>query len=200
MAPPPATPTPHRFLVPRRSQPRSETPSAAFQPSSQQFQATPRFSLHSTPRKGPPSSVTPFRNRGTGPGIAIDTSPPPPPGKDPVVDYDNASDHADYDTLDDEYQRTHGDHGRDLIIDEDEDGYGEEAAQQSSPPALDSDREGADMSDGERRVKRRRISISFPEVDVKESQSLGHREPQFRTYDFGIWGRIGQRGYPRRRS
>ncbi|KAI1104779.1 hypothetical protein F4804DRAFT_306320 [Jackrogersella minutella] len=49
MAPPPATPTPHRFLVPKRSQPRTETPKA-FQSGGQQFQATPRFSLHSTPR------------------------------------------------------------------------------------------------------------------------------------------------------
>ncbi|KAI1331783.1 hypothetical protein F5Y16DRAFT_359243 [Xylariaceae sp. FL0255] len=71
--PPPATPTPHRFLVPKLSQPRvaAETqtprPMNAFQQptvgsgagagSGQQFQATPRFSLHtSTPRTGGPSS------------------------------------------------------------------------------------------------------------------------------------------------
>ncbi|KAI1380709.1 hypothetical protein F4677DRAFT_404361 [Hypoxylon crocopeplum] len=52
--PPPATPTPHRFLVPKRSQQsRQETPKA-FHSGGQQFQTTPRFSLHSTPR-GPPS-------------------------------------------------------------------------------------------------------------------------------------------------
>ncbi|KAI0853241.1 hypothetical protein F5Y00DRAFT_135461 [Daldinia vernicosa] len=51
MAPPPATPTPtpHRFLVPKRSQPRNETPKA-YQSGGQQFHATPRFSLYSTPR------------------------------------------------------------------------------------------------------------------------------------------------------
>ncbi|KAI4862069.1 hypothetical protein F4820DRAFT_431744 [Hypoxylon rubiginosum] len=51
MAPPPATPTPHRFLVPKRSQPRQETPKA-FQAGGQQFQATPRFSLHSSTPRG----------------------------------------------------------------------------------------------------------------------------------------------------
>ncbi|KAI1140553.1 hypothetical protein F5Y05DRAFT_321828 [Hypoxylon sp. FL0543] len=59
MAPPPATPTPHRFLVPKRSQPKNETPKA-FQSGGQQFHATPRFSLHSTPR-GP---------SGGGPGLS----------------------------------------------------------------------------------------------------------------------------------
>ncbi|KAI2625728.1 hypothetical protein GGR54DRAFT_511811 [Hypoxylon sp. NC1633] len=56
--PPPATPTPRRFLVPKRSQPRQETPKA-FQTGGQQFQATPRFSLHSssaTPR-GPAAAA-----------------------------------------------------------------------------------------------------------------------------------------------
>ncbi|KAI0108377.1 hypothetical protein F4814DRAFT_427756 [Daldinia grandis] len=47
--PPPATPTPHRFLVPKRSQPRNETPKP-YQSGGQQFHATPRFSLYSTPR------------------------------------------------------------------------------------------------------------------------------------------------------
>ncbi|ORY57255.1 uncharacterized protein BCR38DRAFT_110185 [Pseudomassariella vexata] len=57
----PSTPTPHRFLVPKRSaRPRSETPKP-LQAGSQQFQATPRFSLHSTPRATGPvqSSSTP---------------------------------------------------------------------------------------------------------------------------------------------
>ncbi|RYO73991.1 hypothetical protein DL766_008399 [Monosporascus sp. MC13-8B] len=70
MAPPPATPTPHRFLVPKRSaatqhqQPigRTESPrppplrsGETQQQQKQQFQATPRFSLHSTPRASVPS-------------------------------------------------------------------------------------------------------------------------------------------------
>ncbi|KAI8960999.1 hypothetical protein F5Y11DRAFT_348990 [Daldinia sp. FL1419] len=63
MAPPPATPTPHRFLVPKRSQPRNETPKA-HQGSGHQFHATPKFSHHLTPRgtgegssHHPPSSI-----------------------------------------------------------------------------------------------------------------------------------------------
>ncbi|KAL7623231.1 hypothetical protein AAE478_006912 [Parahypoxylon ruwenzoriense] len=50
--PPPATPTPHRFLVPRRSQQSGQDTPRAFQGGggAARFQATPRFSLHSTPR------------------------------------------------------------------------------------------------------------------------------------------------------
>ncbi|XDG04329.1 hypothetical protein ABKA04_003944 [Annulohypoxylon sp. FPYF3050] len=61
------TPTPHRFLVPKRSQPKTETPKA-FQSGGQQFQSTPRFSLHSTPR-GPPGG-------GGGPSSSIPTPAP----------------------------------------------------------------------------------------------------------------------------
>ncbi|KAI5861236.1 hypothetical protein GGS23DRAFT_159006 [Durotheca rogersii] len=85
MAPPPATPTPHRFLVPRRSQqqqppPRShQSTPATFRGSGggggagQQFQATPRFSLHSTPRGpeaggGAPSSSS---------NVTVGTTPAP---------------------------------------------------------------------------------------------------------------------------
>ncbi|KAI0009904.1 hypothetical protein F4779DRAFT_617075 [Xylariaceae sp. FL0662B] len=83
MAPPPATPTPHRFLVPKRSQSRAETPKA-FQGGGQQFQATPRFSVHSTPRaSGSHPSSTPapagafHRPRDTDPiNDIIDSSPP----------------------------------------------------------------------------------------------------------------------------
>ncbi|CAJ2502511.1 Uu.00g099050.m01.CDS01 [Anthostomella pinea] len=85
--PPPATPTPHRFLVPKRSQQSRNSTPKAFQTSShgQQFQATPRFSLHSTPRAGPPSSSTPgpvFRQRNSSSKTAVsvhdivDSSPP----------------------------------------------------------------------------------------------------------------------------
>ncbi|KAI1502580.1 hypothetical protein F5X99DRAFT_378474 [Biscogniauxia marginata] len=93
MAPPPATPTPHRFLVPRRSQQvqakNDETPKAfQFQASGlqqSQFQATPKFSLHSTPRPlGPGVSSTPAapatisRQRNNDPiNDIIDSSPPP---------------------------------------------------------------------------------------------------------------------------
>lgn len=69
MAPLPATPTPHRFLVPKRSQPKTETPKA-FQSGGQQFQSTPRFSLHSTPR-GPPGG-----GAGAGPSSSIPTPAP----------------------------------------------------------------------------------------------------------------------------
>ncbi|KAI5927368.1 hypothetical protein F4810DRAFT_650628, partial [Camillea tinctor] len=90
--PPPATPTPHRFLVPRRSQQvkNDETPKAfQFQTSSglqqSQFQATPRFSLHSTPRapgsgvssSTPAPSATVSRQRNADPINDIDSSPPP---------------------------------------------------------------------------------------------------------------------------
>ncbi|KAI1389933.1 uncharacterized protein F4822DRAFT_400286, partial [Hypoxylon trugodes] len=95
MAPPPATPTPHRFLVPKRSQPRNETPKA-FQSGAQQFQATPRFSHHSTPRgtagtassHHPPSSfVTPAPTRtGAGPFYR-----PTPRNTDPIHDIVDSS-------------------------------------------------------------------------------------------------------------
>ncbi|KAI0143854.1 hypothetical protein F4776DRAFT_442513 [Hypoxylon sp. NC0597] len=68
---PPATPTPHRFLVPKRSQPKNETPNA-FQSGGQQFHATPRFSLHSTPR-GPPGGVVGLSQR---PSSSIATPAP----------------------------------------------------------------------------------------------------------------------------
>ncbi|KAI1425694.1 hypothetical protein F5Y12DRAFT_784473 [Xylaria sp. FL1777] len=162
--PPPATPTPHRFLVPRRSQPRGETPKPAFQPSSQQFQATPRFSLHSTPRnRPPPPSLTPFRHRGTGRDVVIDSSPPPLRGAD-GVDYDNY--HNDrHGGGDDGYERGRVVYEQDSVVDEDE------AVQESSPIAVESDSNGHD-GNGERRAKRRRISISPPGGGIEESSSL----------------------------
>ncbi|KAI0601557.1 hypothetical protein F4775DRAFT_540421 [Biscogniauxia sp. FL1348] len=88
--PPPATPTPHRFLVPRRSQQakHDETPKAFQSQTSglpqSQFQATPKFSLHSTPRapgsgvsSTPAPSATISRQRNADPINDIDSSPPP---------------------------------------------------------------------------------------------------------------------------
>ncbi|KAI0514551.1 hypothetical protein F5B22DRAFT_610888 [Xylaria bambusicola] len=164
MAPPPATPTPHRFLVPKRSQSRSETPHVAFQPSSQQFQATPRFSLHSTPHKGPSSSITPFRHRGTGHDVVIDSSPPPVPRQD-HVSYDEADDDGDYVGLDDEYQRNRTGFQQDTIIDEDD------VVHQSSPLERGSDCEAYDMNE-ERDAKRRRISISSPDIGIQEPSTF----------------------------
>ena len=98
----------------------------------------------------------------------IDSSPPPLPVQDPIS-YDDASGHNDDDRLNDENQRGHGGHERDFIIDEDED---DGAVQQSSPLAMESDRKEDDVNDDEERhAKRRRISISSPEVEVKESPS-----------------------------
>ncbi|KAI0912115.1 hypothetical protein F4823DRAFT_583298 [Ustulina deusta] len=165
------TPTPHRFLVPKRSQPRGETPKPAFQPSSQQFQATPRFSLHSTPLKAPSSSLTPFRPRGTGRDVVIDSSPPPLPGAD-RLDYADDDGDGDDDGDDDgrvrgdeRYERSRIGYEQDSVIDEDE------VVQASSPIRMGSDDEDHDR-DEERRAKRRRISISPPDVGIEESSSL----------------------------
>ncbi|KAF2973361.1 hypothetical protein GQX73_g217 [Xylaria multiplex] len=165
MAPPPATPTPHRFLVPKRSQPRNETPKPAFQPSSQQFHATPRFSLHSTPRNAPSSSSTPFRHRGAGRDVVIDSSPPPLPGVDDVVDDDD--DAHDSAGIDEGYGRSRVGYEQDLVIDEDD------AVQESSPiRSMEEadEEEDRDRNEG-RRAKRRRISISPLGVDIEAPSS-----------------------------
>lgn len=84
--PPPQTPTPHRFLVPRRSQQtRVETPRSLpplqqqnqQQQQQQQFQATPRFSLRSTPRaSGSPAPLAPSSSVAAAtPGTAIAVQP-----------------------------------------------------------------------------------------------------------------------------
>ncbi|KAI1463883.1 uncharacterized protein F4812DRAFT_444828 [Daldinia caldariorum] len=97
MAPPPATPTPRRFLVPRRSQPRNETPQAYQSGGGHQFQATPRFSLYSTPRgpgvRGensslrPPSSIaTPAPASASGKTGAGTYYRPTPRTTDPIND------------------------------------------------------------------------------------------------------------------
>ncbi|KAI1738974.1 hypothetical protein F4680DRAFT_466790 [Xylaria scruposa] len=152
MAPPPATPTPHRFLVPKRSQPHNETPS------SQQFRATPRFTLHSTPRAGPSSSLTPFRHRATGRDVLIDSSPPPLPS----VDY------VDNNIVNpgERYEQGYVEYDQDSVIDEDD------VVQTSSPMrGVESDSEDGDM-DEEKRIKRRRVSLSPPDIKIEESYSL----------------------------
>ncbi|KAI0540661.1 hypothetical protein GGR58DRAFT_460452 [Xylaria digitata] len=167
MAPPPATPTPHRFLVPKRSQPRSETPKPAFQPSSQQFHATPRFSLHSTPRNAPSSSSAPFRHRGAGRDVVIDSSPPPLPGVDDVVDDGDDDDAHDSVSMGEGYGRSRIGYEQDLVIDEDD------AAQESSPirsAEEDDDEEDRDRNE-ERRAKRRRISVSPLGAEIEASSS-----------------------------
>ncbi|KAI0974004.1 hypothetical protein F4678DRAFT_424257 [Xylaria arbuscula] len=170
--PPPATPTPHRFLVPRRSQPHGgETPkpkpAAAFQPSSQQFHATPRFSLHSTPRNAPSSaSRTPFRHRPAEPDDVIDSSPPPLPGTTRRVSYgDYDEDHEDHE--DDDENQVNDDEGFDHDFASDRD----DVVQESSPIRVESDDEDHDMSE-KKRVKRRRLSISPPAVGIEESSPL----------------------------
>ncbi|KAK8877394.1 Sterol 3-beta-glucosyltransferase UGT80A2 [Apiospora arundinis] len=56
--PPPSTPTPHRFLVPKRTGTQQSGTPKPLTSGSQQFHATPRFSLHSTPRGNVTSSST----------------------------------------------------------------------------------------------------------------------------------------------
>ncbi|KAI0811944.1 hypothetical protein GGR55DRAFT_677546 [Xylaria sp. FL0064] len=172
MPPPPATPTPHRFLVPKRSQPRGETPKPVFQPSSQQFHATPRFSLHSTPLKGPPSSssLTPFRHRGTGRDVVIDSSPPSSPGVSRVNDDDDddnaATDDDDHAGRDQRYERGRIGYDQDSVVD------GDELVQDSSPIRVGSDGEDHGRNE-ERSVKRRRISVSPPGgVEIEETSPL----------------------------
>ncbi|KAI1814195.1 hypothetical protein GGS20DRAFT_431832 [Poronia punctata] len=161
MAPPPATPKPHRFLVPKRSQPRTETPKPVFKPGSQQFQVTPRFSLHSTPRAGPSSSsLTPFRHRGTGLDDAIDSSPPPSQESTGLYQvHDDDGDRVGY--------------RPDSVTDEDE------VVRESSPlREIESDDEDDDTT-MERTTKRRRLSLSslgsepveYPYIPVDECES-----------------------------
>ncbi|KAI1751757.1 hypothetical protein F4782DRAFT_504169 [Xylaria castorea] len=162
MAPPPATPTPHRFLVPKRSQPHSETPSG------QQFHATPRFALHSTPRTGPSSSLTPFRHRATGRDVLIESSPPPLSRVGNVDD----NEHGDHDhvNLGERYEQDYVEYDQDSVIDEDD------VVQTSSPMrGVESDSEDGDR-DEEKRVKRRRISSSPPGIKLEESYSLPEGE------------------------
>ncbi|KAI0858099.1 hypothetical protein F4860DRAFT_487198 [Xylaria cubensis] len=162
MAPPPATPTPHRFLVPKRSQPHSETPS------SQQFHATPRFTLHSTQRTGPSSSLTPFRHRATGRDVLIESSPPPLPSVDHVDDNEHGK--HDYVNPGERYEQGYVKYDLDSLIDEDN------VVQASSPiRGVESDSEDGN-GDEEKRVKRRRISSSPPSIKIEDSYSLPEGE------------------------
>ncbi|KAI0148790.1 hypothetical protein GGR57DRAFT_229682 [Xylariaceae sp. FL1272] len=174
MAPPPATPAPHRFLVPKRSQPRTETPKPkanTFQPggSGQQFQATPRFSLHSTPRA--PSSSTPgpsaFRSRAVEHVEIFDSSPP-----DDWHDHDIGR----FNEGDDERYR-----GFELPVPRAKDeALGDDVVEESSPI------EGHESEEWqEREVKRRRISLSsfaseLPQFDdntiLEETDAVMHDE------------------------
>ncbi|KAI1177190.1 hypothetical protein F4777DRAFT_577245 [Nemania sp. FL0916] len=159
MAPPPATPTPHRFLASsKRAQPRSsnnETPRPGLPANQQQqFRATPRFSLPSTPRPGPSSSsFTPFRHRGAAAGrdVLIDSSPPPPSSEPGAEDCDDDR----------------------ISVDEDEDGV----IHESSPIwGVESDGDDGETTSGERRAKRRRISSSPPGLRIDEPSSLGEAD------------------------
>ncbi|RYP72538.1 hypothetical protein DL771_004178 [Monosporascus sp. 5C6A] len=163
MAPPPATPTPRRFLVPKRSaatqqQPSSRTESPRPPPlqssgtqrqhQKQQFQATPRFSLHSTPAP-PPGTFRRRQQRGAAVAQAtivnddvIDSSPP-------FRDDDAASSEVD------------------LI-------------QESSPPFPELKVESDDGDDEDlpvRSPKRRRLSI-ISDVDVEESSQVSVKDEE----------------------
>ncbi|KAI1641307.1 hypothetical protein F4809DRAFT_654793 [Biscogniauxia mediterranea] len=162
--PPPATPTPHRFLVPRRSQQakQDETPKAfQFQTSGlpqSQFQATPRFSLHSTPKapgsgvsSTPAPSATISRQRNADPINDIDSSPPPQA---------RASAHSDT-----QYQRQRSYEpieidGPDLILE--------------SSPVRAADR-GSDSDDSleTRLPKRRRLSVSSFGPATEDEEGIG---------------------------
>ncbi|KAI1408434.1 hypothetical protein F5Y13DRAFT_109230 [Hypoxylon sp. FL1857] len=183
MAPPPATPTPHRFLVPKRSQPRNETPKT-YQSGGQQFHATPRFSLYSTPR-GPPGGGGPSQQRpsssiatpastrtatGTGPGAFYR---PTQRNTDPINDIAESSP-----PFAEQQPGGDGNNQHDPIeafdIDTDVD-----AVPESSPARgdLSNHSESSDGEDGlrHRSPKRRRISISS-DFDVDDHQSLGHED------------------------
>ncbi|KAI0833107.1 hypothetical protein F5Y06DRAFT_182298 [Hypoxylon sp. FL0890] len=179
MAPPPATPTPHRFLVPKRSQPKNETPKA-FQSGGQQFHATPRFSLHSTPRGppggggGPPqrpsSSIATPAPAGTGAGAFYR---PTQRNTDPINDIiDSSPPFVE--------QRPGGGVNNQLDpIDSFDVDTDVDAIPESSPVREDSGKHG-ESSEGEedlshRSPKRRRISISSDfGVDDHKSSQLVH--------------------------
>lgn len=166
--------------MPKRSQPRSETPKPAFQSSGQQFHATPRFSLHSTPRPGtatgtstgtgtgPSSSLTPFRHRGTGRDLLIDSSPPPLPTAGYFNEYDDGNYANDDAIVNEEYSGSRmNDEQEDSAVDE-----GGLVQEESSPSqGAGSDGEGQNRSGG-RRAKRRRISVSPFSVGIEDPSPL----------------------------
>ncbi|KAI0383260.1 hypothetical protein F5Y04DRAFT_250950 [Hypomontagnella monticulosa] len=190
MAPPPATPTPHRFLVPKRSQSRNETPKA-FQSGSQQFQATPRFSVHSTPR-GPPGAAPSHRPSssttavtpgpvGTGAGAF---NRPTPRTTDPINDIvDSSPSFSEHDFANTTTDGTGNRHDPIEVFDVDSD---IDAVPESSPAqrGYSSDRDIKSESGAEeeeprsprsRSPKRRRISISSTfSIDAHPQYSMQH--------------------------
>ncbi|OTA87400.1 hypothetical protein M434DRAFT_35356 [Hypoxylon sp. CO27-5] len=179
MAPPPATPTPHRFLVPKRSQPKNETPKT-FQGSGQQFHATPRFSLHSTPRElpgggaglsqRPPSSIsTPAPSRtATGSGAGAFYRPTPR-NTDPINDIISSSP-----PFAEQRPSDVASNQRDPIeafdVDTDVDAVPESSPVRGDPNSYGESSEDEEDS-GRRSPKRRRISISS-DFDIDDHQSL----------------------------
>ncbi|RYP08490.1 hypothetical protein DL764_001878 [Monosporascus ibericus] len=170
MAPPPATPTPRRFLVPKRSaataqqqQPSSRTESPRPPPlqsgrtqQQQQFQATPRFSLHSTPGASLPSST-----------------PAPPPGTFRRQQQRGAAvaqvTIVDDDVIDSSPPFREGD-------DDDPSEVG--LIQESSPPLPELKVESDDGDDEDlpvRSPKRRRLSI-MSDVGIEESSQVSVKE------------------------
>ncbi|KAI1081068.1 hypothetical protein F5B20DRAFT_70881 [Whalleya microplaca] len=161
MAPPPATPTPHRFLVPKRSQPRNETPKG-FQSGGQQFHTTPRFSLHSTPRaSGSHASSTPVqtgafnRPRNTDPiNDIIDSSPPFAEQPD-----DDQHEFIEQDVVPESSQAQESDYGN--------------------------DQSDSEETPGPRASKRRRISVSS-ELSIDEAPHPGNIEGRIHDEDGDI--------------
>lgn len=151
--------------MPKRSQPRSETPKPAFQVSGQQFQATPRFSLQSTPRlapgSGPSSSLTPFRHRDAELDIVVDSSPPPAPSADGVDDGHHIKSGRGYEQI-----AIHDDDDDASMMDDD-DGV----VRESSPIREESIGRDHPVNEG-RRVKRRRISISPPDFEFERPSPI----------------------------
>ncbi|RYP76070.1 hypothetical protein DL770_007288 [Monosporascus sp. CRB-9-2] len=171
MAPPPATPTPRRFLVPKRSaatqqqQPSSRTESPRLPPlqsggtqQQQQFQATPRFSLHSTPRASLPFST-----------------PAPPPGTFRRRQQRGAAvaqvTIVDDDAIDSSPPFREGD---------DDDPSEVDLIQESSPPLPEVKVETDDGDDEDlpvRSPKRRRLSI-MSDVGIEELSQVSVKEEE----------------------
>lgn len=167
MAPPPATPTPHRFLVPKRSQPRQETPKA-LQSGGQQFQVTPRFSLHSTPRGpgggGPSHPSSSLRTPAPGSAGAGVFFRPTPRNTDPINDIISSSPpFAEQSAGEGSNRHDPIEIEADVHVDSDVDAVPESSPVRESSDygrSNDGEEEEEDSDVGGRSPKRRRISIS----------------------------------------